>query len=634
MLAFRLQRLIILYICTCCGFCVHAQDIEDIKNDSRYYCAEGSGTTLEEAESNALAQISRQIAVSISTQSQETDRGERNSDGSVSSSYIQEGSVASYSFASLQNVRMTVLKGEPNAKVFRWVAKAEVDKMFEERKKKILDFVATAKVAEENLQIDDALRNYYWAFMLAKVNRDAVYADFNGKPSNCLTFLPLKIKSVLSRIKVSLVDCTGDGFRYLARMRFTYNDRDVASLQLRYFDGQSFIGPLIVRDGEGELDLVSLPVGNKIGIRYEYSFRKEAENLDAELRAIFDKATVLAIENALVEIPVKVNQKQKSIKPDKKFEEGVTASVSAEYADIQPEKAEMRKRIPVTTVQNNADYLSVLQNVENAIKAGSPQDVYTSFTTEGYKMFETLINKTGKVSLVGKQDYEFIEANGQILGRFCKVKIRFKNGQTFMDNIVFRFNKESGKIQSIAFALTKKAEDDIFNAASSWTEISRYTILQFMEDYQTAYALKRLDYIEKIFSDDALIITGTVLTSVSSPEIEGTQINLKRDNIRYTKQNKQQYLAKLRRHFNEREYIHLIFERNVTQMINAPRLPVGTAFAIQINQIYNSPVYSDKGFLTLVLDASKKLPLIHIRMWQPEKSDMLSLSEFINELEF
>ena len=203
-----------------------------------------------------------------------------------------------------------------------------------------------------------------------------------------------------------------------------------------------------------------------------------------------------------------------------------------------------------------------------------------------------------------------------------------------MENLVFRFNETDGKIQSVAFALTRKAEDDIFNAASSWTDISRFTILQFMEDYQTAYALKRLDYIEKIFSDDAIIITGTVLKSAPQVKMEGVALDMGRKDVHFTKQNKQQYMINLRRHFNDREYIHLTFEDNITKVINAPRIQPGTAFAIQISQMYNSPVYSDKGYLTLVLDASKELPIIHVRMWQPDKKEMMTIEDFINKFEF
>lgn len=242
---------------------------------------------------------------------------------------------------------------------------------------------------------------------------------------------------------------------------------------------------------------------------------------------------------------------------------------------------------------------------------------------------------TGRISLVGSnQQYHFVRANGQVLGKDCKVKIRFSNGRSFMEKLTFRFDEKTKKIQSLALALTKKAEDDIFNAASTWPEVSRYTILQFMEDYQTAYLLQRIDYLDKIFSDDAIIITGTMLKTAPKAQVEGLPVDFGKNDIRYTRLNKKQFIEKLRTHFNEREYVHLTFEDNVTQVINAPSLPPATAFVIQIRQIYNSPVYSDQGYLTLVLDASKELPIIHVRMWQPDKSDMMSIEEFMSKFKF
>lgn len=629
-------RLFLILITIVISSVVYAQDIDQIKSDPLYWSAEGIGTTIDEADKNAMSRLARQISVNISTQEQKDTQSTKTSEGTVGFHSVFSENVKSFSFASLHNVEMIILAPEPNAKVFRWVAKTEVDKMFEERKNKILDFVKSGKIAEQRLQIDDALRNYYWALMLAKVNRDAVYTSFNDEDEevNCLTFLPQKIKSVISRIKADLKECLNRDNRYFAQMRFTYENRDVASVQLRYFDGQSFIGPLVVKDGIGEIDLVSLPADRKIKLRYEYSFRNEAENLDAELRAIYSEITAPHIENALVEIPVKVNVKKNTMMIDSKKLKSI-APPSAVVAEIPAEPIRSKQRMELSKAIDNGELINALQQVENAIKQGTPQSAYPHFTPEGYKLFETLLTKTGRISLIGeKQDYEFVQANGQILGRFCKVKIKFKNGKSFMENLVFRFNEESKKIQSVALALSKKAEEDIFNAASSWTEVSRFTILQFMEDYQTAYSLKRLDYLEKIFSDGAIIITGTVLKTASRTQIEGMPIDFGCDDVHFTRQNKQQYLSRLRQHFNDREYIHLIFEDNQTKMINAPRIPRGTAFAIQINQIYNSPVYSDRGYLTLVLDASKELPIIHVRLWQPEKSNMLTLDEFMNKFEF
>ncbi len=629
----RIRLIVLLFIFAhCLNLCAQV-DIAQIKSDRAYWSAEGSGTTLEEAEHDALSQIIRQIRVSILDAMHEEDSsGVINNQ--VHSDYKQERTVSSFSFATLNNVEMIILQPEPDAKVFRWVAKSEVDKMFEERKTKIIDFVKSGKIAEQRLQIDDALRNYYWALMLTKVHKDPIYVEFNGDMMNCLTYLPLKIKSVIARIRADITECVYENNRYYTQVHFTYNDQDIASVQLLYFDGQSFVGPLTAKNGIGELELLTLPSDNKIRVRYEYGFRNEAMNLDAELRAIFQEISAISIDNAMADIPVKVNVKKKTMVTDSKKQAKMISQADT-FAAIPTETIRNKQQLELNQVADNTILLGVMKQVENAIRQGSPESVYSHFTPEGYRLFKTLLTETGKVSLIGKeQTYEFIQANGQILCRFCKVKVKFKNGKSFIENLVFRFNEKSNKIQSIALALSNKAEEDIFNASAKWTEISRFTILQFMEDYQTAYSLKRLDYLEKIFSNDAIIITGTDLKTSSNIKPEGFSIDLGHTNISYTKLNKRQYLTRLGQQFKDREYVHLTFEDNITKVINAPRIPKGTAFAIQINQLYNSPVYSDRGYLTLVLDTSMELPIIHVRLWQPEKKEMLTLDEFMNKFKY
>lgn len=632
-------RLLLFCVFGCASSFVYAQDIERIKSDPSYFWAEGHGITSDKAEEDALAIIARQISVSISTKQEASDKSERRSDGTNNSTSTQTGSTKSVSFASFQNVDRKVIKPEPDAVVFMWVSKSEVNKMVEARKQKILDYVNTGKTAERRLQIDDALRYYYWALVLATVNSEPVYADFNGEQQNCLTFLPLKIKSVISQIKAITEECTSRDNRYYAKLRFTYNGNDVSSVQLSYFDGQSYVGLLKVKDGMGELDFVSLASDEKIKIQYEYGFRKEAGRLDADLGAIFSGASAPLVDNAYVEVPVKgslnKNTVTSAIATTKPKDNATVVASTAAANNVAPEPIVKRQRMDFTKVENSNEYADILRKVEAAIRKESPQDAYPYFTTDGYMMLKTLINETGSISVVGdKQNYEFIRANGQILGRSCRVKIKFRNGKIFNEDIVFRFNEDEKKIQSIAFTLSKKAEDDIFNAASSWTEISRFTILQFMEDYQTAYSLKRLDYIDKIFSEDAIIITGTVLKTAPRAQVEGMPVVFERNNVSFTKQTKDEYLKKLRIHFEQRDYIHLTFEDNITKVINAPRIPKGTVFAIQINQKYDSPVYSDKGYLTLLLDTSSELPIIHVRLWQPEASDMLTLDKFMNRFEF
>lgn len=87
-----------------------------------------------------------------------------------------------------------------------------------------------------------------------------------------------------------------------------------------------------------------------------------------------------------------------------------------------------------------------MKAVESAIKQCNPECAFAYFTSEGYKLFEQLLKYTGRISLVGSnQQYHFVRANGQVLGKDCKVKIRFSNGRSFMEKLTFRFDEKTKK---------------------------------------------------------------------------------------------------------------------------------------------------------------------------------------------
>lgn len=619
--------LLLLYAATAYG---QQAQVDRIKNDPNYYWGEGTGTTEEDADAAAFAQLGRSIWALVYS-------------SSIDSNEKQSVFVSSVSINTIPDAKVIIISPEPNCRVFRYVEKAGVDAMKENKIRYIQDLIETGRIAETRLQIDDALRCYHWAYMLASANPDPVRIEFNDKEIDCLSFLPTKINSVLKNIKANLMNCHEDNGIHYANMQFTYNDNDVASLQLYYNDGVTWVGPINVHDGSTEFELTSLPVNKKIPVRYEYRFKQEALNMGGDLKAVVENFDPYFVD-ATTNIPVKVNTKKGEITNDgtasidkKNFNNTSTEQVNEK--EVAPEPIRVKERIPFHEVIESGSYMTALNSVEQAIKSGDPTIAKQYFDSyyEGYSMFETLLKKTGKVQLVGDhQDYTFIEANGQILARFCKIKIKFKNGQTFNENLVFRF-LPNGKIESLAMSLTKKAEDDLFNSSVTWPEISRFTIQRFMEDYQTAYALKRIDFIEKIFSDDAIIITGSVLNKSNKKTFDGIQFDFGNndDNVKYTLYNKRQYMNKLRQLFKTREFIHLTFEDNT----NGPISPKGNirkneAFGIQIKQIYNSPSYSDRGYLSLCLDLREAYPVIQIRFWQPENTKIISFDDFLQRFEF
>lgn len=592
----------------------HAQSIDEIKKNSNYIWGEGNGTTMSDAEGEALRQMSVQISVSVYNSSYD----EESNDNSVQKAVLQ-----SVSSAKFTNVQMRVLEEEPNAKVFCFMPRSEVKKMFEKRANHIVNMVDAGKTAESRMMIDEALRNYYWALVLAKTTPEPVEIEFNDKKGEATSLLPIKIKSVLAMINAS-VDEIQDGKNLI--LGFTYNGKPVSSLNFKYNDGQSIVGPIVARDGIGEASMASIPADGKLHLTYELRFRNEVDPTDSDIAGAFN-AGILPNINSSVAIAIKNNSKKKAAAP---------ALASAEMLAAQPTND--KRSIAMQNADNTDDLQKAVLAVEAAISSNNPKSAFNYFTPEGYTLFANLMAKNGKVTLVGKaQSHNFIIADGYIIGRATNIKRQFRNGKAFMEKLVYRFNPESRKIESVAFALTQRAENDIMNAAASWPEVSRWAILNFMEDYQTAFALKRTDYINSIFSDDALIITGTILKKLNNAErafdrSKSLDLGGPKD-IAYSQLSKTEYIDRLRKIFNTREYVHLQFEDNVTRMIDLPAINginKGAAFGIEIKQRYESTGYSDDGYLTMVFDTRGKLPIIHVRLWQPDKNNMMSLQEFIS----
>lgn len=592
----------------------HAQSIDEIKKNSNYIWGEGNGTTMSDAEGEALRQMSVQISVSVYNSSYD----EESNDNSVQKAVLQ-----SVSSAKFTNVQMRVLEEEPNARVFCFMPRSEVKKMFEKRANHIVNMVDAGKTAESRMMIDEALRNYYWALVLAKTTPEPVEIEFNDKKGEATSLLPIKIKSVLAMINAS-VDEIQDGKNLI--LGFTYNGKPVSSLNFKYNDGQSIVGPIVARDGIGEASMASIPADGKLHLTYELRFRNEVDPTDSDIAGAFN-AGILPNINSSVAIAIKNNSKKKAAAP---------VLASAEILAAQPTND--KRSIAMQNADNTDDLQQAVLAVEAAISSNNPKSAFNYFTPEGYTLFANLMAKNGKVTLVGKaQSHNFIIADGYIIGRATNIKRQFRNGKAFMEKLVYRFNPESRKIESVAFALTQRAENDIMNAAASWPEVSRWAILNFMEDYQTAFALKRIDYINSIFSDDALIITGTILKKLNNAErafdrSKSLDLGGPKD-IAYSQLSKTEYIDRLRKIFSTREYVHLQFEDNVTRMIDLPAINginKGAAFGIEIKQRYESTGYSDDGYLTMVFDTRGKLPIIHVRLWQPDKNNMMSLQEFIS----
>jgi hypothetical protein len=176
-------------------------------------------------------------------------------------------------------------------------------------------------------------------------------------------------------------------------------------------------------------------------------------------------------------------------------------------------------------VKDPSEYKKILSKIIYAIKVGSKEMVLNYFTEEGVDIFERLL-LYGKAKIMGEPDYSFCRLGENVVARGLTMSFSFKTGihKAFVQDVVFTFNAEN-KISNIAFGLGKTANDDILGK-KVWPESVRLALVQFLENYQTAYALKRLDYIESVFDDDAVIITGSLVPR-KTQLADGSSYNLK-----------------------------------------------------------------------------------------------------------
>lgn len=149
----------------------------------------------------------------------------------------------------------------------------------------------------------------------------------------------------------------------------------------------------------------------------------------------------------------------------------------------------------------------------------------------------------------------------------------------------------------------------------------RERILNYVEQFRTAYNNKDINFLDAIFSEDALIVTGKVVRRVKA------EIGLKAE-VEYTPMGKQKYLQNLKRTFAANSYINVNFDDiRIRRHGSKPNY-----YGVTLVQEWNSSNYSDKGVLFLVWDFSNEdAPKIHVRTWQPmetDNSDIFTLNSF------
>ena len=181
-----------------------------------------------------------------------------------------------------------------------------------------------------------------------------------------------------------------------------------------------------------------------------------------------------------------------------------------------------------------------------------------------------------------------------------------------------------GNISDFRFALDDQTSESMSRCGEVATKEQQMIILQYVERFRTAYCTKDIKYLEQVFSEDALIITGHV-TYTAPSDYSG----LSTAKIEYSKQNKQQYLTNLRRAFARNKWIDVKFSPigENGESGGCPGITKSTKdetrFGVRLRQEWRSSNYSDTGYIFLLWEIPEdgSSPTVHVRTWQPEWTD-------------
>ena len=599
-----------------CLFCLFlgsirlfGQSWEQVKAQKDLFLwGEGWGSTLDEADQNALADLISQISVMVSHDF-EMVSDEITKNGRVDAQNYVSMKVNTYSQSTLTNTERLVLENEPDAHVGRFIKRSELDHIFAGRRLKLKEFVRLAEKAEAASKVDDALRYYYWAFSLLKTLQypaEETYDDREGVTHQLATWLPAQIDAIFEDVNAEVV--SRDGANLV--LRFSFRGQPVVGLDYTYFDGRDWSNIYSAKDGRGVLELAPGAEPENLQLKLEYAYRGEA-HIDREMESVLKVVRGNSLKKSYLTIPMKVQLPE--IEPKK------TPTMILEETPEPSPKA-------VVEMEDDASYRRVMDAVIGAIKTSDYARVENFFTPDGLQMYHELISY-GKARIIGQPDYKVYQKDESVVVRSIPMSFSFARGlrKSFVEDVVFTFTRQ-GKIDCLAFALDETAANDILDQGY-WPESAKMTILEFMENYKTAYCLKRLDYIESIFDDNALIIVGHVVNKLKRQGSADTYEYANHHAVRRTQYTKDAYLKHLATCFRSNECINIRFTDN--DVVKAGR--GGEVYGIQIKQDYYSTNYGDTGYLFLMVDLNNPdEPIIKVRTWQEEPDPVDGLYDLMD----
>lgn len=605
----------------------HNREImQKVMSSNKYSFATGTADSLNTAISYAVSHLADQIMTDVKISSKSKIKSKKEN-GELNETVIFEHVSETFTNVRLSDYQQLLI-AKPNKKnneytVFVYIDKVKIDEIVKEieEKEKAVQLEKDKKANEDvnfyfsegckaidDIRIGDALKYLYWSYAISLGTDIAIKQNEKDEPATRL--IETKIDNLLNNIHITPISFEKEQIndfqeKYKVVLNIEYNKdgvmQKVTNLDYDYNDGNTFQKGPRVRDGVGTIELQYADMEDvRIRCTYKYDENETPPDIYETINSKGEKK----FSSALKIIPITKSLKESNI-------------VSSESSEISNEsyvtENDQSSKTHANQTHNHEEMGRRINLVETAIRSNNYESVKEYFTPEGYDNFKKLV-QYGHASIIGTPQYHFLDYGNLTLCRSITMQFRFRNNKQFIENITFRFN-EDNLIESLAFTLSNVAERDILSKGK-WDRDSRLLLMTFLEDYQTAYALGRIDFLERIFSENALIITGN---KVEKKILADNVIIM--ESVKYDTLSKAQYMERLKRHFRTKEYINLNFTDT-----DFKRASDGDEFyGIRVRQEYFSSNYGDVGYLFLLVDLRFAEPIIHIRAWQNDKLPLEAL---------
>lgn len=592
-------------------FCMpaaRAVTLSEIETSGRYYFGKSDEhPTLAEADEEAMrllmTSISANVVVDVYHDHQTND-----ANGVYCENNKFQSMVRTYTSGRLNNVESLQLGREGSHRVVRYVLKSEVNKVFEERKRKIASMVNLGDLALEEGKIDVAIRNYNWALNLLNTlpyPSEEKYGDLVLS-----AWLPAHIDNILRNLRVAVYSKNG----LETQLYFSYLDKPVSSLDFKYRD-MGHMNSYTAKDGMAMIELTENSDTTMYNVIVECNFRNQYD-LDPEVKSVMELQTETPFPSAAM--VARPGGQFNRILPDAGTDE-------PEMAHVQPlARRESFSLIPASNGSapaESSDHYKLercqraLDAIVNAVSARNYDIDGSYFTDSGYHQFQGLIGY-GRGRVVGTPEFHFTDFMDYTMARGMQMAFSFRHGahRRFVEDLVFTFDRDC-RICNITFGLGRTTEDNIMRRIDIPEDTRKY-LCMFVENYQTAYAFKDADYIEGIFDEYAKIITVTLQPTMSRGLDGSAQIRMNQHERRFN--NRESFIEHLKRSFASKEFINLRFNSVAIDKAKDGR----ELYGLMLEQDYYSSNYCDHGYLLLGINMeNQEHPSIFVRTWQQEEDE-------------